>query len=612
MLVCRVCNTVPATNAIYGRQQLKLEKIEVKKYRSLFDGNSPVKLDLGEGVNSITGPNNVGKSNVFRALALALDPDFVYNRSLDMPSVGGWAKPAVTLTFRVPANTKVSSEKTLLNRVDAYEHAVKPDIAQTYASQGIVKLRVTIEGSEGVVGKRREVFVANGGGALSLTDDDPILVKALEKFHECFHFVMISSGQSLESLMEGKFRDILHNVLREDLKKEYEAAELARGSYMTGLQDGLLKPLTERIGGQLKDLFPEIDSVVLTPDVLDLDETLSKMRVSVADAALTDLADKGTGVRGGLIVAILRHFADVGKRSLLFAVEEPESFLHPAAQEQLREDLEALAERKDVSLLVSTHSPYIVSKRPESKVFALSKGANGATRIEAEARGDEPHAGVLGGLFRDRLFIEWLDRAVAIPSDTKLTLVVEGGTDQAYAEIALRKAGREDLLEGLRFMKAGDALPEGGGASLAVMQAIITEAMSTTPVTILLDNDEPGQHAAATLARIREKTKLWGEKKTLFSYRLAFDGAPKDFPYEAEDLWPDHLIEKFLAAHPDEEFFTGKRMRPNPDKGWHYDINMQGKSAFVGYLKKHVKEEDCARWVRLYEAIRAGALPVLI
>jgi putative ATP-dependent endonuclease of OLD family len=56
---------------------MKLERIEIKNYRSLFhdyDARSSFTLDLGDGVNAIAGPNNVGKSNVFRALALALDP----------------------------------------------------------------------------------------------------------------------------------------------------------------------------------------------------------------------------------------------------------------------------------------------------------------------------------------------------------------------------------------------------------------------------------------------------------------------------------------------------------------------------------------------------------
>lgn len=589
---------------------MKLERVEIKNYRSLFhdyDAKSSFTLDLGEGVNAISGPNNVGKSNVFRALALALDPDGSYDRSIDMSSIGTWTKPVITLTFRVPTPPKSSAERTLLKHLRAYEAAVRPGISQTYADQGIVKLRVQIEGAEESVGTRREFFVTNGAGALSLPDDDPLARKALAQFRKCLHFVLISSGQSLESLMEGKFRDILHNVLRDDLRAAYQSAEKSRETYSSQLQDGLLSSLNDRINDELKDLFPEIQAVELAPEVQQLDDTLARMRIKVTDAAVTDLADKGTGVRGGLIVAILRHFADVGKRSMLFAVEEPESFLHPAAQERLREDLEALAARPEVSLLVSTHSPYVVSRRPDAKVFALEKRPSGGTRLAAEARGDEPHAGILGGLFRDRLFSEWLDRSLCAAEDANCTLVVEGGTDKAYAEIALRAAGREDLLDNLTILPAGTGQPDGGGGvALAVMQALVTHSVSAAAVAILLDNDEPGRDGAATLAKIRQKTKDWKEGETLHSYRHAFTSGPKDFGYEAEDLWPDDLIESFLDAHPDDDFLNGKVKRPKPDGGWHYDLNNAGKSALVGFLEANVKPEHAERWVTLFEAIRKG------
>jgi hypothetical protein len=55
---------------------LKLSSIEIRNYRSIFceTGEPSLNLELGDGVNAIAGPNNTGKSNIFRALALALDP----------------------------------------------------------------------------------------------------------------------------------------------------------------------------------------------------------------------------------------------------------------------------------------------------------------------------------------------------------------------------------------------------------------------------------------------------------------------------------------------------------------------------------------------------------
>ena len=423
---------------------VKLVKLEVQNYRSLFAdaAGRHLVLDLGDGVNCIVGPNNCGKSNIFRALAVALDPDFRFDRAKDMPASTVWAKPTITLTFHVPRRGRGNSESTLLRHLESYERSAQPNARATYASQGIVKYKVTIEGGEDSVGRRRATFVASGAGAISLPDEDPLAKRAIAEFHKCLHFVLIESGQSLGSLLEGKFRDFLRSVLNDELRADYRAAERHRAEYVERIQSGLLEPLTTRIMKELKELFPEVTAVSLRPDVGDLEDTLARMHVDVTDLMETDLADKGTGVRGGVLVAMLRHLADASRRSMLFAIEEPEAFLHPGAQERLREDLEQLAKRVDVSLLVTTHSPFIVSRREEARVFALDKNTDGRTEVVASATGAQPQAGVLGGLFRDRLIVDVLDRAAAVPASARAVVVVEGDTDECYLRLAAERAGR--------------------------------------------------------------------------------------------------------------------------------------------------------------------------
>lgn len=588
---------------------MKLEKLEIRNYRSLFvdrDNGDEFVLDLADGVNVITGPNNTGKSNIFRALAFALDPDFKYNRSLDTPMTGVWSKPSVTLTFRVPSKAVPSREKTLLKYLREYEHKVKGSSSgKTYADESFVKLRVTIEGAEDSAGERRQVFVARGAGARSLPDDDPVAERAIEQFRKCLHFVMIRSGESLETLLEGKFRDLLRTVLYDEMRDVYRTAEESRQRFSDELCSGLLASLSGRISSELNELFPEINQVRLEPRVLSLDETLSGMRIDVTDVASTDLSDKGTGVRGGLIIAMLRYLTYAGKRSMVFAVEEPESFLHPAAQEQLREDLEALAERLDVSLLVTTHSPYIVSRRSDAMVFAVAKDITGRTALRAQAPGNEPQAGALGGLFRDSLLAEFLDRVESIPVPATLALIVEGTTDREYIELAGERAERMDLLDGVSIIEAGfgqrGANP--GGASLAVMQALVSRSLYTVPTIVLLDNDEEGRKSESMLRSIGSSTGDWKPDKTLFNYRCVFNPSNKGFAYEAEDLWPDHLVEGFVAANEDERL-AGKIKRPKPEGGWHFDLTPKVKGSFVQHLRIHARAVDCERWIHLLELIR--------
>src|SRR5262245_47434424 len=114
-------------------------------------------MELADGVNVIAGPNNTGKSNIFRALALALDPDVTFDRATDMPAPWSWSKPSVTLTFQIPLRGAAQREKTLLRHLEDYEKKAHPTGRRTFASQGIVKLRVTIEGGADTAGTRRLV-----------------------------------------------------------------------------------------------------------------------------------------------------------------------------------------------------------------------------------------------------------------------------------------------------------------------------------------------------------------------------------------------------------------------------------------------------------------------
>ena len=88
--------------------------------------------------------------------------------------------------------------------------------------------------------------------------------------------------------------------------------------------------------------MPEVMSVSIMPFVPSLEEILLQAEITIKDSADTSLLNKGTGVRGALLVVLLTYLAKHSRRSLILAVEEPESFLHPRAQQELRDNLRDL------------------------------------------------------------------------------------------------------------------------------------------------------------------------------------------------------------------------------------------------------------------------------
>jgi len=561
---------------------MKLVKVEITNYRSLFRETAEgiFTLDLSDGMNALIGPNNCGKSNVLRAVALALDSSFQFDREHDKPAGMAWTSGRVTLEFR--CDSQVSPEATLLKYAHNYEMSANSGSEESYAREGLVRLTVYFSAAGGAT--RHERLYARGAGARS--GDQELLDKALRQFRKCHRF---ESGQSLESLLAGKFREILHTVIQEDLKSKLEAADRRRTGYIEGLQGEVLDPLRQRIKEVVCDLFPEVKDVSLVPQVSSIEQTLSNVGVNVTDAIETSLAAKGTGVRGAVMVAMLRYLADQSRRSMVFAIEEPEAFLHPGAQEELRDDLEALGQRKDVSVLITTHSPFVVSRDPKARIIALTKDPEGRTRISGQASGSDSHASLLGGLFRDAALPDILDRSARLPPTAEGVLVVEGITDEAFLRLAASKQKRQDLLADI-FISPADR------AEKAVVQAVLMKQQTPKPILVLLDDDDTGRACFDNLV----KRFGFAKGRQVMFYRDI--GGQRPGGTEAEDLFPPDLMERFVQEKG--EVRVVKSKVAIKDGGWRYDLNATGKESIPVWLEDRSTPGDFGLWLELIGEIR--------
>jgi predicted ATP-dependent endonuclease of OLD family len=60
---------------------MHLKSVEIRNFRSLYDeGDGSFKVALSGGLNVLVGRNNCGKSNILRAIALAMDPEFPFDK----------------------------------------------------------------------------------------------------------------------------------------------------------------------------------------------------------------------------------------------------------------------------------------------------------------------------------------------------------------------------------------------------------------------------------------------------------------------------------------------------------------------------------------------------
>ena len=575
---------------------MRLELVEIRDFRSIFvdDAGQPFRLELASGANTLVGLNNCGKSNVLRAISLAMDPNHPFREEEDQPGPRPFSLPVITLGFR--GDPGVPDDAAVLEAAEAFELASGCLPGRTRAGRGEVALRVSfVPGSEDV--RREEAVLTEVPSRAADTSQQHHRETTLARLRDAVRFVLISSGESIESVLEGNFREILHSVVRERLRQEFDTAEQARQDYISGLQDSLLRPLRERLAADVGGMFPEIDGIHLSPDVSSIERTLSNVGVSLDDLVSTPLAGKGTGIRGGVLVAMLSYLALNTTKSLVFAVEEPEAFLHPSAQEDLRDHLEQLASAAGVSLLVTTHSPFTVTRAPTGRVFCLAKDNQGRTRVAESAPGDADHAPLVGGLLREEALEALLESVAALPAGARALVVVEGDGDRFCLQLTARLLRRPDLLADLCIRPTG-------GAIKMIAESIIAKAAVNVPIVVVVDNDDSGTHARSTLTG-----KTFGfDKKQVFTYAQVFDQKWQSFPVEAEDLFAPELMAGFVDAH-GQSVVDGTKRRP--DAAFHYDLTLSAKEALTSWLSEHARAEHMEKWVEVLLLIRARAgLPV--
>jgi putative ATP-dependent endonuclease of OLD family len=561
---------------------MKLTHVRIKDFRSFVGEHE---FDLTSGVNYFVGPNNSGKSNLIRAIELVLDPGAKYAADRDRPaSTVGIGQPRVTritLTFHAGST---SPESTLLRRARKYEQAVKKGkAAKTYADDREVRIIASFAG-----GVRQITFGVRGVGAASLPAASDEHRKLEEQFRNVVRFAVIHSGEDLESLLRGKFREILQLVIGDHLGEALSAAEEARSKYLEHLQTKLLEPLRQQVRDRVAVIFPEVTLAELVPAVPTVERTLSSVDVRLGDVITTGLADKGTGVRGGVPVAMLQYLAEQSRRSLVLAVEEPEAFLHPGAQEAIRDELGALAKRADVTLLVTTHSPYVISSDPEALVTEVGKATDGGSSRIRTAAGDSSHAQVLGSLYRDAGMAAVLERSLTIPAGCRGVVITEGHTDGVFIRTACEAASRPELMDGLHIIDAG-------GAKRIIVQAVLARAATDLPVVALLDFDDEGKRAQGQLEAFG-----WSKTREIVSLGTWAGKCKHNHQAEIEDLIPQSIAAKIIDQLGEPIAVTAKRQC---DGVWHYEFSAAWKQRALEELPKLMKAQDSADLVWLAEQL---------
>jgi predicted ATPase len=137
----------------------------------------------------------------------------------------------------------------------------------------------------------------------------------------------------------------------------------------------------ERHAMTLLGFDPETDEVRLGFDPLDPENVFRTLQLYVREGVIESPAeDVGAGLQSAIVVAIFRTYQELQRQGAIFAVEEPEVFLHPHRARFFASTLCALADDGS-QVFVSTHSPLFVPLDRYEDVALVRKTAAAGTHV---------------------------------------------------------------------------------------------------------------------------------------------------------------------------------------------------------------------------------------
>ena len=374
---------------------MKISRIEITNYRGIKD-TQEVPLN---NFSSIVGKNDSGKSIILNAIASFLNPKEYpitqsdYNNSeepIEIACTFQADKLAELLTSKIKSKIKkgdgleefigdlmidgklkikksvkapkkgFDTEQVLMTDYDSEDFAFlygrsDEDLTATVNSSGIA-IPVQGKGRNSKLEKIKHIKDYCNSQGIARTQkyiDDEYKLCALLPDVELFKadygleadtkFKSNSVSEIIEYLEEESQRKrklaIIEEEIAGEMKKEAQSVKSYIDEYVANLQKVEIKPTIV-----WKDAIKSVD-VSFQFD---------------GDSKPIPMSHKGAGYRRLFMVARFRYLAEKNKGlNVIYLIEEPETFLHPSAQNDLLNAFRDLAE--DNQVIITTHSPVFVA-----------------------------------------------------------------------------------------------------------------------------------------------------------------------------------------------------------------------------------------------------------
>jgi predicted ATPase len=497
-------------------------------------------LDLAPDLLLLVGPNNSGKTSIFRLL------DWLLNAASEATLRGDTPLTDEEQQLLIPARKTGGGARRLVLNVrlrDGRRHE------RFFARNGLARLRFRVRSDRiyaNVRPPRRSETLDSEDSALQL----------LRELREATYFRHVPAsrdvaserfGETLRTALEARLSErAVHQVLG-GAPTEYRQLKQALAS-LREVAETLAAPLWNDVRDELMPSLARDASFRLTVDAPNLVKWMAerielKLVTGDHDPDAVFPIEVGSGLQSLLDLAMFRSEAIPDGVDPILAVEEPEAFLHPTAQRTLARRLIA---DDSIKLLVSTHSSTFVDEASYDAVALVRNHVVFQPPRDLEPRRAEINSALLSGqgaemVFSrgvllvegegDKLFFETLRRRLA-PHDPSGSLdelsIVWVGSNTIFAPwIRLLEGYARDGLRPVEWLAVAD-----GADSASLLGQAFREAQVRLPDTISQALQGVAQAAAGNnQGRLVTRTRAFNQAARTNDFRAGL--IPIDLEYAA-------------------------------------------------------------------------------
>lgn len=538
---------------------LKITNFSVTNFRSITSAH---KVDVSD-TTVLIGKNNEGKSNLLKALQVAMDllqthalsERYVNRRSYRNYESGYyWARD-----FPVQLQGRKSSTQTIFrleflldqNEIDEFREEIGSSL------NGSLPLEIR-------VGKDNEAHISlkkPGKNTKALASKSGRISEFVAKRIYFNYIPAVRTDKEAIEVVSLMLSQELRVLERND---EYQKAL----KVIQDLQQPMLEDLAKRIQEPLVEFLPTIKNVQIEiPENSRRVGLRREFNIIIDDGTPTNIEYKGDGVKSlaalGLLKNKLRH-----PGASIVAIEEPESHLHPGAIHQLNEIVKSLSESNQV--IITTHNPLFVDRENIKTNIIVNDGRATPAKNVAQIRS------MLGIKASDNL------------TNANYALVVEGNEDvrslRSLLPVLSEKVGKA-LKNNILVIE-----PIGGAGNLAYKLSLLKNSLCLTHT--LLDNDDSGRIA---YEKAEKEAYVSVSSCTMVTCKGMNDSEFEDCLLI--DCYKDAVLEEFGVDLVSPEFKSNKkwsdRMKAvfmHQGKPWSEKVLSSVKSTVSGEVAKKPRE----------------------